>query len=220
MALIMGSRAEATPSPVAFASPPPDASSQPTKVALVGAHGHGASHLRRIADLVDKGVVDLSAVADPRPPDASAAAPPDAPWYSSLEELLASEVTTPDIVVLSTPLPTHLALAERALRAGCDVLLEKPPTANASRPSRMSSATSAITTLTRSGTASSSASRAPLFFLWYSLVTVVPCLLGSSLVDAQHLPHGRRQVGDRHLKFHESRDNLEPDPDSRRARVG
>jgi len=128
MALIMGSRAEATPSPVAFASPPPDASSQPTKVALVGAHGHGASHLRRIADLVDKGVVDLSAVADPRPPDASAAAPPDAPWYSSLEELLASEVTTPDIVVLSTPLPTHLALAERALRAGCDVLLEKPPT--------------------------------------------------------------------------------------------
>jgi len=128
MALIMGSRAEATPSPVAFASPPPDASSQPTKVALVGAHGHGASHLRRIADLVDKGVVDLSAVADPRPPDASAAAPADAPWYSSLEELLASEVTTPDIVVLSTPLPTHLALAERALRAGCDVLLEKPPT--------------------------------------------------------------------------------------------
>jgi hypothetical protein len=28
------------------------------------------------------------------------------------------------------------------------------------------------------------------------------------LVDAQHLPHGRRQVGDRHLKFHETRDNL------------
>ena len=48
----------------------------------------------------------------------------------------------------------------------------------------------------------------PGFFLWYYLVTVVPCLLGSSLADAQHLPHGRRQVGDRHLKFHESRDNL------------
>jgi hypothetical protein len=42
------------------------------------------------------------------------------------------------------------------------------------------------------------------------LVTVVPCLLGSSLVDAQHLPHGRRQAGDRHLKFHETRDNLDP----------
>jgi len=28
------------------------------------------------------------------------------------------------------------------------------------------------------------------------------------LVDAQLLPHGRTQAGDRHLKFHETRDNL------------
>jgi hypothetical protein len=28
------------------------------------------------------------------------------------------------------------------------------------------------------------------------------------LADAQHLPQGRRQAGDRHLKFHETRDNL------------
>jgi len=28
------------------------------------------------------------------------------------------------------------------------------------------------------------------------------------LVDAQHLPQGRCQAGDRHLKFHEIRDNL------------
>jgi len=28
------------------------------------------------------------------------------------------------------------------------------------------------------------------------------------LADAQHLPHGRHQAGDRHLKFHETRDNL------------
>ncbi len=28
------------------------------------------------------------------------------------------------------------------------------------------------------------------------------------MADAQHLPQGRRQAGDRHLKFHESRDNL------------
>jgi len=28
------------------------------------------------------------------------------------------------------------------------------------------------------------------------------------LADAQHLPQGRRQAGDRHLKFHENRDNL------------
>jgi len=28
------------------------------------------------------------------------------------------------------------------------------------------------------------------------------------LADARHLPHGRYQAGDRHLKFHETRDNL------------
>jgi hypothetical protein len=26
------------------------------------------------------------------------------------------------------------------------------------------------------------------------------------LADAQHLPHGRRQAGDRHLNFHETRE--------------
>ncbi len=28
------------------------------------------------------------------------------------------------------------------------------------------------------------------------------------MADAQHLPQGRRQAGDRHLKFNETRDNL------------
>jgi len=30
------------------------------------------------------------------------------------------------------------------------------------------------------------------------------------LAVAQHLPRGRHQAGDRHLKFHEDRDNLSP----------
>jgi hypothetical protein len=29
------------------------------------------------------------------------------------------------------------------------------------------------------------------------------------LADAQHLPQGRSRAGDRHLNFHETRDNLE-----------
>jgi predicted dehydrogenase len=105
-----------------------DPTGRPTRVALVGAHGHGASHLRRISELTDRGVAELCAVADPRPSDARDGALPDAPWYSSLEELFAREARKPDVVVLCTPLPTHLPLAEKALRAGCDVLLEKPPT--------------------------------------------------------------------------------------------
>jgi predicted dehydrogenase len=106
----------------------------------VGAHGHGASHLRRIAGLVDQGVAELCAIADPRRYDETDALnardepdPRDAisalvPWYPSLGELLAGLDEAPDVVVLSTPLPTHLPLAEEALRAGCDILLEKPTT--------------------------------------------------------------------------------------------
>jgi predicted dehydrogenase len=105
-----------------------DPAGRRARVALVGAHGHGASHLSHIGQLAGAGVAELSAVADPRPPDGREEAPPDVPWYSSLDELLAREPVTPDVVVLSTPLPTHLQLAEQALRAGCDVLLEKPTT--------------------------------------------------------------------------------------------
>ena len=41
-----------------------------------------------------------------------------------LDELLASDV---DAVVIATPVPTHHALAKRALEAGKHVLVEKPP---------------------------------------------------------------------------------------------
>lgn len=68
---------------------PHDPTCRPSRVALVGAYGYGASHLRRIGELVEQGVAELCAVADPRPPSARVAALPDAPWYSSLEGLLA-----------------------------------------------------------------------------------------------------------------------------------
>jgi len=37
------------------------------------------------------------------------------------------------------------------------------------------------------------------------------------LADAQHLPQGRRQAGDRHLNFHETRDNLSVEAEIREA---
>ncbi|WP_275001844.1 Gfo/Idh/MocA family protein [Promicromonospora iranensis] len=96
------------------------------KVAVVGIHGHGGSHLRTVAELENRGLARLSAVVDPREPD-------DAPasWFASLGDLLSAGADAlPDVVVLSTPIHTHLPLARAATEAGIDVLLEKPTTAS------------------------------------------------------------------------------------------
>ncbi|MCP2263615.1 Gfo/Idh/MocA family protein [Promicromonospora thailandica] len=97
----------------------------PARVAVVGIHGHGGSHLRAVAELEQRGLARLSAVVDPREP---AAAP--APWFASLGDLLSADTGLPDVVVLATPIHTHLPLARAALEAGIDVLLEKPTTAS------------------------------------------------------------------------------------------
>jgi predicted dehydrogenase len=97
----------------------------PPRIALVGVHGHGASHVRNVARLETAGRVRLVAVADPRPPDELA---PGVSAFADLSALLAA--TEVDVVVISTPIHTHVPLAELALRAGADVLLEKPPAAS------------------------------------------------------------------------------------------
>lgn len=96
------------------------------KIAVVGIHGHGSSHLRKVADLENRGLARLSAVVDPREPD-------DAPasWFANLGDLLSADADAlPDVVILSTPIHTHLPLARAAMEAGIDVLLEKPTTAS------------------------------------------------------------------------------------------
>jgi predicted dehydrogenase len=96
------------------------------KVAVVGIHGHGGSHLRTVADLENRGLARLSAVVDPREPENAPAS-----WFASLGDLLSAGADAlPDVVVLSTPIHTHLPLARAAMEAGIDVLLEKPTTAS------------------------------------------------------------------------------------------
>jgi hypothetical protein len=77
------------------------------------------------------------------------------------------------------------------------------PTARASNPSRSSPANSTSDTLTVSGTAA----RVDLPF-WYVFRTAGPLPRGALGGSPEYLPHGRAQVGDRHLNFHETRDNL------------
>lgn len=92
------------------------------RVALVGASGHGLWHRRQIAPLHDSGQVRLVALVDVRP---ITAAPDGVGLFSDHREML--RTARPDLVVVCTPPHTHLPIAADALRAGADVLLEKPP---------------------------------------------------------------------------------------------
>ncbi|NEA34568.1 Gfo/Idh/MocA family oxidoreductase [Streptomyces sp. SID13031] len=98
------------------------------RVAVVGVHGHGASHVHQAAKLAAAGRCRLVALVDPRPPTPDQLAGQDLNVYPDLPALLQAEQV--DLVVISTPIHTHAPLAELALRAGADVLLEKPPVAS------------------------------------------------------------------------------------------
>jgi predicted dehydrogenase len=107
------------------------------KVAVVGVHGHGGSHLRTVADLETRGLARLSAVVDPREPEDA-----PAPWFANLGDLLSAGADAlPDVVVLATPIHTHLPLARAAMEAGIDVLLEKPTAASLAEHTELVAAT-------------------------------------------------------------------------------
>jgi predicted dehydrogenase len=93
------------------------------RLGLAGVHGHGASHVRAARELERQGRAVLAAVADHRPPG------PDLDGvtaYREASDMIAGEGL--DVVVLCTPMHTHLPLAEQAMVHGAHVLLEKPPT--------------------------------------------------------------------------------------------
>lgn len=95
--------------------------------------GYGRVHLRAIRE-VD--AAQLVGVVDPQPLSGEPAElAGGAAHYPSLRALL--DAVTPDIVTIATPIPSHLALAEEAMRAGCDVLLEKPPAATMAQYERL-----------------------------------------------------------------------------------
>jgi predicted dehydrogenase len=96
-------------------------------VALIGANGHGLWHRRAIARLQESGRVRLVGLCDLQPiePAPGAEVPDGARLFTDHRELL--RAVGPDVAVICTPPHTHPGIAMDALRAGCDVLLEKPP---------------------------------------------------------------------------------------------
>ena len=55
--------------------------------------------------------------------------------YTSIEDLLSKE--RPDTVHILTPVSTHLALAQKAIRARCHIYVEKPITEKTSEYKRL-----------------------------------------------------------------------------------
>ncbi|MEV0234674.1 DUF6807 family protein [Nonomuraea sp. NPDC050786] len=107
----------------------------PVKVVLAGAHGHGRHHLGNLRRLTHLGQIELVGICDVRPAEVDFASPLQSP---DLGELLAK--TGADVTVICTPIHTHADLAVTALRAGSNVLLEKPPAAGPSEHARIAAA--------------------------------------------------------------------------------
>jgi predicted dehydrogenase len=110
-----------------------------TRVALIGAGGHGLSHRRVLQRLADEGRIEVAGLCDRRPVEPHPDAPLDGvPFFTDHTELLS--VTRPDVVVICTPPHTHLAIALDVFAAGADLLLEKPPVMSLAEHERLAGA--------------------------------------------------------------------------------
>ena len=96
-------------------------------VALVGIHGHGSWHLRRLDALDRAGRIRLAALCDRRRPTAEELAEIGTTPTCFTDHRAMLDAVAPDVAVIATPPHTHLAIASDAVLAGSDVLLEKPP---------------------------------------------------------------------------------------------
>ncbi len=94
----------------------------PLRVGIAGIHGHGRSHVDAALRLAATGDIELAAAADPTP---GGELPPHTRRFADAIEMM--DAAPLDIVILSTPIPTHESLTAHALSAGIHVLLEKPP---------------------------------------------------------------------------------------------
>lgn len=100
----------------------------PIRTAVIGAGAFGRNHLRVYSELqaANPSLLQLVATADASPAAREQAAQRfSIPAYASVAELL---VAQPDLNAASVAVPTtqHAAVASELLRAGVDVLIEKP----------------------------------------------------------------------------------------------
>lgn len=96
----------------------------PVRIALIGTRGYGKTHLQNLERLTAAGLAELIGVVDIAEPLEQLRGI----WYRDLAALLAAHAQAPpEVVIIATPIDTHVPLARQALAAGCHVYLEKPP---------------------------------------------------------------------------------------------
>ncbi|RJL24702.1 DUF6807 family protein [Bailinhaonella thermotolerans] len=110
---------------------------EPVRVVLAGAHGHGATYLDRLRRL--RGRAELVGVCDVRPVPPEALAGLGEPDQGDDVGALVAR-TRAEIAVLATPTPAHAPMAVAALEAGAHVLVEKPPAPSMAAFERMARA--------------------------------------------------------------------------------
>ena len=97
-------------------------------IALVGAGGYGGAYIHFFQEILPPSY-HLIAVVEPyieKAPSAEWIEAQQIPVYRTLEDLYA--VTTPELVILSTPIPLHVPQAIFCMEHGSHVLCEKPLT--------------------------------------------------------------------------------------------
>jgi predicted dehydrogenase len=104
-------------------------SSLPPAIALIGASGYAATHLRFLLEVVARGecrLVSAVALGDTAPETRAQLEALGVQVYASFESWIENERGRFDLVFLPTPTHLHASMAEAALAAGGSVLLEKP----------------------------------------------------------------------------------------------
>ena len=100
------------------------------KIALVGVGGVGTAHLETIRHFEQTGEMQMVAACDKyleRYPDRLAEfRARGIRCYDDFDRFLAAGETL-DLIVIATPIPLHKVMCIRALHAGYNILLEKPP---------------------------------------------------------------------------------------------